>query len=323
MLLERQADISVVVAVYGVEPWIEESLRSLMEQTLGNDEMEVVMVDDCSPDRSMDVARRVMADYPGRRVKVITHMRNMGTGATRAEAVAACTGRYIIHFDPDDLLEPESLRTLLDTAQQTGADITLCDFAMTFLGGERHIVSQRPADTVGATLLRQITGLQGPSRHGSLCNKLIRAELYRRVKFPQGIDFCEDAITVCRMLSLPGVRTAYVPQPLYLYRMRQGSVVTKPDVAKDLRLYRTLWGWGDDCWRSLAVNMIYQRNYLPWEGSGREFAPLFGEFVSGAWLPRVMSGLERRMLRRAMEGRSMPPRIVRKAIYRISRILER
>lgn len=56
--------VSVVIPVYNVAAWVERCVRSLMEQTL--EEIEYIFVDDCSPDNSMDIVRKVVSDYPER-----------------------------------------------------------------------------------------------------------------------------------------------------------------------------------------------------------------------------------------------------------------
>lgn len=72
--MERQIpDISVIVPVYGVEPYIERCVRSLMEQTLRD--IEFIFVDDCSKDASIEIAKRIVDSYPERsgQVKWLQH----------------------------------------------------------------------------------------------------------------------------------------------------------------------------------------------------------------------------------------------------------
>ena len=60
--------VSVIIPVYGVEPFIERCARSLFEQTL--EDMEFIFVDDCSPDRSVEILNKVVSEYPNRNVSV-------------------------------------------------------------------------------------------------------------------------------------------------------------------------------------------------------------------------------------------------------------
>lgn len=118
--------VSVIIAVYGAERWIDRCARSLFEQTLSD--IEYIFIDDCSPDRSIDVMQHTLADYPDRRrqVRVIRHERNQGVAAARTTGMKAATGEYMIHCDPDDWVEPQTYRLMYDKAKATDADIVTC-----------------------------------------------------------------------------------------------------------------------------------------------------------------------------------------------------
>lgn len=75
-------DISVIVPIYGVEKYIEKSLRSLFSQTK-TDGVEFILVNDCTPDRTMEVAREVIADFPTLDIKIVDHEVNRGVAAAR------------------------------------------------------------------------------------------------------------------------------------------------------------------------------------------------------------------------------------------------
>ena len=72
--------VSFVVAIYNVAQYIEQCVRSLYEQKLEN--IEIVLVDDCSPDNSLEIALRVLDEYPHRKpqVKVVRHEKNLMNG---------------------------------------------------------------------------------------------------------------------------------------------------------------------------------------------------------------------------------------------------
>lgn len=84
--------VSVIIAVYKAEKYIERCARSLFEQTL--EDMEFVFIDDATPDNSMKILHRVIDEYPNRKpqVKIITHESNMGTFATKRDGYLASGG---------------------------------------------------------------------------------------------------------------------------------------------------------------------------------------------------------------------------------------
>lgn len=84
--------VSVIIAVYKAEKYIERCARSLFEQTLKD--MEFIFIDDATPDNSMNVLRRIIDEYPERKpqVKIITHEHNMGTFVTKRDGYLAAGG---------------------------------------------------------------------------------------------------------------------------------------------------------------------------------------------------------------------------------------
>lgn len=309
------AKISVIVAVYGVEPWIEASLRSLLSQTLAPDQMEVILIDDASPDRSMEIALRLIdTEFPAHKpyVKIIRHRRNLGVSQTRQDGIDAATGAYIIHFDPDDTLAPEAYATMLAEAERSGADITLCDFDyVNEAGSWERIFPQRPRQLTAECLLRQMLGQEKPQLHGSFCNKLIRSELYRQVCLPEGLSLCEDLLTVCNMLSLPDVTISSTDRPFYRYVQRSGSLVTRTDYTQNLRLFDLMSQERHPAFATFIGTSLATYILPNFHGSAGEFASTFGRFLPYADSAKV-SAPERLMLRRALQGRWMAPRLLRR-----------
>lgn len=118
---ERHPKVSICVPVYKVEKYIEKCARSLFEQTL--EDIEYIFVNDCSPDRSFDVLRKVIEDYPNRFVKLVEHERNMGPGVARQTAAFMATGEYIYFPDSDDWLELEMMEELYEKTKSEDVDI--------------------------------------------------------------------------------------------------------------------------------------------------------------------------------------------------------
>ena len=99
-------NVSVVIPVYNAEMWIAETLESVAEQ---GDNIEVIVVDDHSPDRSADVAHKFLEPHSllGR---VLTTDQNRGPGHARDLGWKCATSEWIQFLDSDDLLAPEKSR---------------------------------------------------------------------------------------------------------------------------------------------------------------------------------------------------------------------
>lgn len=120
--------VSVIVPIYKVEQFIERCARSLFEQTL--DDIEYVFVNDCTPDKSMDVLERVLEDYPSRRsqVKIINLPVNCGLPRVRKEGLKHITGDYVIHCDSDDWVDVAMYEKMWKKAVEGECDMVLSGF---------------------------------------------------------------------------------------------------------------------------------------------------------------------------------------------------
>ena len=118
--------VSVIVPVYNVEKYIGECARSLFAQTL--EEVEYIFVNDCTPDGSMEVVRKIMEEFPGRAdaVKFVDKPRNQGLPAARKSGLELAEGVYIAHCDSDDWMEPDMLERMYREAEANDADGVVC-----------------------------------------------------------------------------------------------------------------------------------------------------------------------------------------------------
>lgn len=190
--------VSVIIPVYNVGKFIERCVRSLMEQTMDN--VEYIFVDDASPDNSIQILQKVLADYPNRRdnVRILTHAENKGLPAARNTGLAVATGEYIFHCDSDDFVEPDMLEQLYGKAIECDADIVWCDWYLTFEKSERYM--KQPAYD---TPLEALKAMLGGAMKYNVWNKLIRRTLYveNSVEFPAGYGMGED-MTIMMLLRM-------------------------------------------------------------------------------------------------------------------------
>ncbi len=120
--MQRPA-VSVIVPIYGVEKYLRQCVESLLAQTL--DDLEVILVDDASPDACPQMADEFAARDA--RVRVI-HKPNGGYGHSCNTGLDAATGEYIAIAEPDDYLEADMYRELWTLARQHDADVAKSSF---------------------------------------------------------------------------------------------------------------------------------------------------------------------------------------------------
>ena len=114
--------VSVVIPVYNAEQYLRRCVDSVLAQTYRD--IEVILVDDGSPDKSPEICDSYAAI--DERVRVI-HKNNGGVSSARNTGLYAATGKYVSFVDADDWIEPEMYEKLLADAVEYDADIVMCD----------------------------------------------------------------------------------------------------------------------------------------------------------------------------------------------------
>lgn len=170
---QAKPSVSVIIPVYKVAPYIEKCARSIFEQTLDN--VEILFIDDCSPDDSVSIIDRILNDYPNRKnqTRVIHMLTNSGSASVRRRGILEAKGEYIIHCDGDDWVDLTLYQQMYEKAIIDSSDIVICDFIYETKKGPISVVQPE---------------ITGPSKlalenwyrhffHMSCANKLVRRSL--------------------------------------------------------------------------------------------------------------------------------------------------
>lgn len=189
--------ISVLVPIYKVEKYIERCTRSIFEQTYEN--LDVVFVDDCSPDHSVEILKKNLKLYPKRiaQTRIISHECNKGLAAARNTAILNARGEYVFHLDGDDFLDIHAIEYFAEEACNTNADIIFSNFILEEASGVIKFTETPCRDK--EVLLKNII----LKKHScQIWNKLFRKKLYSEncIIVPIGINNGEDYITLPRLL---------------------------------------------------------------------------------------------------------------------------
>ncbi|WP_435616380.1 glycosyltransferase family 2 protein, partial [Streptomyces sp. 1222.5] len=123
---------SVIVPAYKVQAYLSECLDSVLSQSYPD--LEVIAVDDCSP----DACGAIIDEYAARdtRVKPVHLAENQGLGRARNAGMAEASGDYLVFLDSDDTLTPDALRAVADRIKESGEpDVLVYDYARTYWDG--------------------------------------------------------------------------------------------------------------------------------------------------------------------------------------------
>lgn len=113
--------VTIIVPVYKVEKYLERCLDSILRQSYKN--LEIILVDDCSPDKSPELCDAWAARDS--RIRVIHKAQNEGAGLARNTGLDYANGEYVLFVDCDDYIDPETVSTCLRTAVETSAEVVV------------------------------------------------------------------------------------------------------------------------------------------------------------------------------------------------------
>lgn len=114
------------MAIFNVEKYIERSFKSILNQTMDLNDIEVIMVDDCSTDNTRNIVKAYEEKYPN--FKSVYHEKNSGGCAVpRNSGLKVATGKYIMFLDPDDEFAPDMCETLYNKIETSDAEIVKCN----------------------------------------------------------------------------------------------------------------------------------------------------------------------------------------------------
>lgn len=117
--------LSILVPVYKVEKYIRPFFESIFRQNIPDDCYEIIVVNDGTPDRSMEVVADLLELHDN---IMVINQENQGLSVARNTALEWAKGEYVLILDSDDLLVDGSLLLLLDKALTTKADLVVADF---------------------------------------------------------------------------------------------------------------------------------------------------------------------------------------------------
>ena len=221
--MSRVPRVSVIVPVYGVERYLEQCLRSLASQTL--EDIEVVVVNDSSPDGSQAIIDRFVAERPSMFRALLKP--NGGLGDARNFGVRHAHGEFIAFVDSDDYVAHDMMERLYEAAIASRADMVVCPIAYVRTGG----VDRRYFDDTGVfgTGVRESPAVLLAA--GSYAwNKLYRRSLWTEGRFEFPVRRWYEDSAVIYNVMLAAHRIVAVNEPLYHYRAnRDGAISTACD----------------------------------------------------------------------------------------------
>ena len=207
--------LSVIIPIYKVEAYLKECVDSVLAQTYPN--IEIILVDDGTPDRSGEMADEYAARFPDK-IRVV-HKENGGLSSARNAGLDIARGEFIGFVDSDDAILPEYYADMIEAMERTGADTA----------GSAQLVWNEPRDVVPP--LPEETVFTGPEALIAFFERKVDSASYTRVyrrsligdtRFIPGI--INEDMPFLTEIYLRASRVVYLPKGYYLYRVTPGSI---------------------------------------------------------------------------------------------------
>ena len=177
--------VSVIVPVYNTEKYLDQCLKSILNQTLCD--FEIIVVDDGSEDASSKIIQSYMEKYPD--IVYGFFQENKGQSSARNLALRQAKGEYLAFVDSDDFIGPQFLETLYNVARNKCSDMVVCNYTKVTENGDKIKTFEANFSEDGVRIPSYIS-----------CNRLIRKEVIDKYQifYKEGV-ICEDIPFVLKL----------------------------------------------------------------------------------------------------------------------------
>jgi glycosyltransferase involved in cell wall biosynthesis len=233
--------VSVVMPVYNTAAYVEDTVRSILTQTLTN--IEIVIINDGSTDESPQILERLAAEDS--RIRLI-QQKNSGQSAGRNVGIANSTAPYLYFMDSDDLLVPDTLERCYNRCREQQLDFVTFD-AEPFADDPKEIMSMK-YDRSQCLVEHEIyNGAEAIEKQliewcftPSPCLYLVSREFLDSyaMRFYEGIIHEDELFT--SVLYLKASRMGYIPEKFFKRRFRSNSTMTSRVSWRNINGYITV-----------------------------------------------------------------------------------
>ena len=217
-----QYRVSVIVPIYNVEQFLRDALDSLADQTIPPEEMEVLMVDDGSPDNSIEIMREYAAKHPNFK---ILRKENGGLSSARNFGIRHANGKYLMYLDADDWYSPETVKSAADFFDAHYDEIDLADIKIVPIrDGKENNLHYRYL-TLNETGIYDLTDPSNCYITQTTINICVKNLGQANVLFDENRAFRQEDQKYCTQILQKKMKIGYCDKGVYYYRQQEGSIV--------------------------------------------------------------------------------------------------
>lgn len=224
---------SIIIPVYQVADFIERCLLSALNQSYTN--IEVILVDDCGMDNSIEIAQRIIEHHPnGAKALIVKHEKNRGLSAARNTGVEHAGGDYVYFLDSDDEMAPNSIALMMQAIGESKPDFVIADYKV--VGSDVPYPPLRMLRGSISSNEQILLSYLNQDWYMMAWNKLVKRSflLEKGLYFKEGLIH-EDNLWSFQLACL--AQSAFViNDTTYYYHVQNDSITQKPSI-KNFKSY--------------------------------------------------------------------------------------
>ena len=271
--------ISVIIPVYKAEKYLRKCVESVVSGE--KQDLEVILVEDCSPDKSWELCQQLAAQYP--QIKCLRNEHNSGVSYTRNRGLDVAAGQYLLFVDSDDWVSGSYVKTLIETQEANPGKLVVCAF--TFIDHVSRLRRKYDLENTSSLAQRDFLKLTTAVLMQQLWNKVFPADVIRNagIRFDETISMGEDYQFVMDVIEAAKYsECVIIHQPLYYYiRWNNNSLMST---------------WSADGNFERELNRLERMSKLCGlqAPEAHSVANMRAQFIYSIWTDRKLSSREKR-----------------------------
>jgi glycosyltransferase involved in cell wall biosynthesis len=210
--------------MYDVEEYVERCIRSLENQDISTNEYEIICINDGSPDNCREIILMLQKEFDN---IILIDKKNQGVSLARNDGICKATGKYLLFIDPDDYVESNCLKRIVNSANNKLAQVSFLGFISEYNDGTfykpyfKDEYADKLYDGIDAYFISRLDPFHDPDRIWAV---LFDKEFIKQndLRYLPNLPFLEDGEFIARILCL-AKRCIFDMRPFYKRTIRQGS----------------------------------------------------------------------------------------------------
>lgn len=227
----KNIKLSIIVPIYNVEKYICECVSSFYRQNLDEKEFEVILVNDGTKDKSLEVLTPIIEQHNN---IIVINQQNQGLSASRNNGLAKAVGKYVVFIDSDDVIIDNSLSVLLKQALNNDVDTIK---GQVIKIEDSKLPSQGVVQPISQPTIEIKTGeeayVDDYNREESYVpQNLYKREFLKRENISLLVGLVFEDVAFYTEMCLKAKTFAISNIPFYIYRQREGSIMSTMNKGK-------------------------------------------------------------------------------------------